>query len=163
MGGGICPFGGGRPGSSSNTSFILIHPTIWPQYSNVTDRQTNRQTTRQTDRQRSDSIGRTVLGRLFLRRFALYYRTVVCPVCLSRPKPQKGPSLSPIIGLCPILKRSPISATAEQLYKRSPKNQNVMSRACFYTILVLHNNTCISRTEIFFQWRINTRNYSSFR
>jgi len=35
-------------------SFILIHPTIWPQYTNVTDR------TRQTG-QRSDSIGRTVL------------------------------------------------------------------------------------------------------
>ena len=33
-------------------SFILIHPTVWPQYTNVTDRQ---------DRQRSDSIGRTVL------------------------------------------------------------------------------------------------------
>jgi len=23
-------------------SFILIHPTVWPQYTNVTDRQTNR-------------------------------------------------------------------------------------------------------------------------
>jgi len=34
-------------------SFILVHPTVWPQYTNVTDRQ--------TDRQRSDSIGRTVL------------------------------------------------------------------------------------------------------
>jgi len=36
------------------TSFILIRPTVWPQYTNVTDRQ---------DRtgQRSDSIGRTVL------------------------------------------------------------------------------------------------------
>jgi len=33
-------------------SFILIHPTVWPQYTNVTDRQ---------DRQRSDDIGRTVL------------------------------------------------------------------------------------------------------
>jgi len=35
-------------------SFILIHPnpTVWPQRTNVTDRQ---------DRQRSDSIGRTVL------------------------------------------------------------------------------------------------------
>jgi len=35
-------------------SFILIHPTVWPQYTNVTDR------TGQTV-QRSDSIGRTVL------------------------------------------------------------------------------------------------------
>jgi len=33
-------------------SFILIRPTVWPQYTNVTDR---------TDRQRTDSIGRTVL------------------------------------------------------------------------------------------------------
>jgi len=33
-------------------SFMLIHPIVWPQYTNVTDR---------TDRQRSDSIGRTVL------------------------------------------------------------------------------------------------------
>jgi len=32
-------------------SFILIHPTIWPQYTNVTDRQD-----RETDRQWSHSI-----------------------------------------------------------------------------------------------------------
>jgi len=37
-------------------SFILIRPTFWPQYTNVTDRQTDRQ-----DRERTDSIGRTVL------------------------------------------------------------------------------------------------------
>jgi len=30
----------------------LIHPTVWPQYTNVTDRQ---------DRQRSDGLGQTVL------------------------------------------------------------------------------------------------------
>jgi len=40
-------------------SFIMIRPTVWPQYTNVTDRQTG-QTDRQ-DRQRYDSIGRTVL------------------------------------------------------------------------------------------------------
>jgi len=33
-------------------SFILIHPTVWPQYTNVTERQ---------DRQGSDSIGQTIL------------------------------------------------------------------------------------------------------
>jgi len=38
-------------------SFILIHPTVWRQYTNVTDRQDR---TGQ-NRQRSDSIGRTVL------------------------------------------------------------------------------------------------------
>ena len=61
--GGLCPFGGGGAGSPSNTmwpgpmptcmpSFILIRQTVWPQYTNVSDRQTDRQ-----DRQRSDSIG----------------------------------------------------------------------------------------------------------
>ena len=50
---GLCPFGGGGAGSPCNTvwlgprptcmpSFILIHPTIWPQYTNVTER-TDRQ------------------------------------------------------------------------------------------------------------------------
>ena len=58
----------GSAGSPSNTmwpgprpismpSFILIHPTVWRQYTNVTDRQDR---TGQ-NRQRSDSIGRTVL------------------------------------------------------------------------------------------------------
>jgi len=62
-GGLLCPFPWGRAASPSNTmwpwprptsvlSGILIHPVVWPQYTNVTDRQ---------DRQRSDSIGRTVL------------------------------------------------------------------------------------------------------
>jgi len=52
---GLCLFGGGGGGSPSNTtwpgtrptcmpSFILIHPTVWLQYTNVTDR-TDRQTT----------------------------------------------------------------------------------------------------------------------
>jgi len=45
-------------------SFILIHPTVWPQYANVTDRQdrqTDSQTDRPTDRQTNkwpDSTGR---------------------------------------------------------------------------------------------------------
>jgi len=63
------PFGGGWAGSQPNTiwpgprptcksSFILIHPTVWPQCTNVTERHD-----RHTDRrgQRYDSIGRTVL------------------------------------------------------------------------------------------------------
>jgi len=61
-GSGLCPFGWGGAGSPSKTmwpgprptsvpSFILIHPTVWPQYTNVTDR---------IDRQ-SDSIVQTVL------------------------------------------------------------------------------------------------------
>ena len=57
------PLWGRRAGSPSNTmwpaprptwmsSFILIRPTVWPQYTNVTDRPTDRQDrTGQTDRQ----------------------------------------------------------------------------------------------------------------
>jgi len=57
-GGGCCaPFLGGAgspsntmsPGLSSIPNCILIHPTVWPQDTNV------------TDRQRSDNIGRTIL------------------------------------------------------------------------------------------------------
>ena len=62
-------------------SFVLIRRTVWPQCTNVTDRQDR---TGQTDRQRTDSVGRTVFGRPFVKRFALGYRTVVlsvCPVC----------------------------------------------------------------------------------
>jgi len=39
-------------------SGILIHPTVLPQYTNITDTQTG-----QTDRQWSDSIGRFTNGR----------------------------------------------------------------------------------------------------
>jgi len=68
--GGVPPFsGGGEAGFPSNTmwpeprptsmpSFILVHPTIWPQYTNTTDRQIAQ--TGQ-DRQRSDSIEQTVV------------------------------------------------------------------------------------------------------
>jgi len=63
---GVVPLWGRGVGTSSNKmwagprptsmpSFILIHPTVWTQCTNVTDRQD-----RQTG-QRSDSIGRTVL------------------------------------------------------------------------------------------------------
>ena len=55
-------------------SFILIRPTVWPQYTNVTDGQ---------GRRTADSIGRTVFGRPFVKRFALCYRSVVLSVCLS--------------------------------------------------------------------------------
>ena len=59
------PLSVGGAGSPSNTmwpelrptsvpSGILIHPTVWPQYNDVTDRTGQ-------DRHRSDSIGRTVL------------------------------------------------------------------------------------------------------
>ena len=65
-------FGRGGAGSQSNTmwpeprptsvpSFILVHPTVWPQYSNITDRQTAQTGQDRQDRQRSDSIEETVL------------------------------------------------------------------------------------------------------
>jgi len=60
---GVVSLWGGGAGSPSNTmwpgprptsmpSFILIRPIVWPQCTNVTDRQTG---------QRTDSMGRTVL------------------------------------------------------------------------------------------------------
>ena len=66
----MCPFGGGGAGSPCDTmwpgprptyvqSFILIRQTVWPHYTNVTDR---------TDRQRTDSIGRTVLQTVAQKR-----------------------------------------------------------------------------------------------
>jgi len=59
----------GGAGSPSNTMWsrsrptsmpILIHPTVWPQYTNVTDRQTDRQTGQDRTGRQSDSIGRTI-------------------------------------------------------------------------------------------------------
>ena len=44
------------PRTTSVSSGILIHPTVWRQYTNVIDTQSDKQ-----DRRRSDSIGRTVL------------------------------------------------------------------------------------------------------
>jgi len=69
---GAVPLFGSRTGSPPNTiwpgprptsmlSFIFIRPTVWPQQTNVTDRQTGQDRTDRQDRQRSDSIGRTVL------------------------------------------------------------------------------------------------------
>jgi len=78
--GGFTPLGGGA-GSPSNTMWpgprptsvpdgILIHPTVWPQYTNVTDRQTG-----QTG-QRSDSIRRTVLQTVPNQRMLMLYFTI---------------------------------------------------------------------------------------
>jgi len=68
---GLCPFRGGGAGSPPNTmrpgprpicvpGLILIRRTVWPQCTNVTDRQDREDRTGQAG-QRSDSIGRTVL------------------------------------------------------------------------------------------------------
>jgi len=62
-------------------SFISIRPTVWPQYTNVRDRQTDR-----TDRQRSDSIGRTVFT--LRRSYASAVLGVLnLSVCLSSVRP----------------------------------------------------------------------------
>jgi len=67
-----------RPGPRPTfvSSFILIHSTVWPQYTKVTKRETDRQTDRQTgqDRQWFDSTGPTVLQTVAQKR-------VLC--CLS--------------------------------------------------------------------------------
>ena len=76
------PFGGGGgAGSPSNTmwprhkqtsvtSFILIHPTVCPKYTNVSDRQTG---------QRSDSTRRTVLQTVGQKQL---YKTIQALVLL---------------------------------------------------------------------------------
>ena len=56
---------------TSMPSFILIHPTVWPQYTNVTDRQ---------DRQRSDSIrtnGRSKIS-VYTLKYAVGLMSVSC-------------------------------------------------------------------------------------
>ena len=50
-----------RQRPTTTPSFILIHATVWPQYTNVTPRTGQDRTNRKTDRQWSDSIGQTVL------------------------------------------------------------------------------------------------------
>ena len=102
------PLSVGGAGSLSNTlslgprptsvpSSILIQPTVWPHYTNVTDRQTGQD---RTDRQQSDSIGRTALQtvtqkyfvilvfseRELVFTFAICYRPSVCrlSVCNAR-------------------------------------------------------------------------------
>ena len=70
FGGAPPPFGEGQRGphltqcGQGMPSFILIRKTVWPQCTNVTDRQTG-----QTDRQTTVySIGRTVLQTVAQRR-----------------------------------------------------------------------------------------------
>jgi len=76
---------GRRP--TSLPSFILIHPIVLPQYTNVTDRQTDIQadiTGQDTGRQRSSSVGRTVFGPPFIKRFDLYaIGPLSCISCMS--------------------------------------------------------------------------------
>jgi len=69
---GLCPFGGRGHGSPSNAmwpgpmptctpSFILTRPSVWPQYTNVTDRQ---------DRHTGQDNGPIAWGEPFYKRFA---------------------------------------------------------------------------------------------
>jgi len=84
-------------GETSMPSFILIHPTVWPQYTNVTDRQTgqDRQTER-TDRQTTDRWHRANrFWATVCKTVRLCYQTVVClsvlSVCLS---------VCPVLSVC---------------------------------------------------------------
>jgi len=91
IGGELCPFEGRETGSPCNTmwpgprptsvpSFTLIHPTVWPQYTNITDRQRGQTDT--TDRQRSDSIGRTVL-QTFAQKKTCYSTAKGCTMTID--------------------------------------------------------------------------------
>jgi len=51
------------PRPTTVASFILIHPAVWPQYTNVTYRTGQTFSTERHTGQRSDSIGQTVLQR----------------------------------------------------------------------------------------------------
>ena len=61
----------GRAESTCTPSFMLIHSTVWSQYTNVTDRTGH---TAQTDIQRSDCTGRTVL-RTVAQKLVMYVDT----------------------------------------------------------------------------------------
>ena len=64
-------------------SFILIRPTVWPQYTNVKDRtgQTDRQTDRETNRQTGNGL--IAKGEPFYKRSPKNYMTklhaILCP------------------------------------------------------------------------------------
>jgi len=90
---GAVPIWAGEAGSPSKTmwpgprptctpSFILIHLTVWAQYTIVTDwTGQDRQTDRQTDRQQSDSIGRSVLQTVAQKHILPIHRPMTKPFC----------------------------------------------------------------------------------
>jgi len=78
---------GPRPTSMPN--FILIHPTVWPQYTNVTDRQTDR------TGQRSHSIGRTVLP-MVVQKLKQGNRVTLHPRC-ALPSPHAATEWSVLL------------------------------------------------------------------
>jgi len=81
---GIYPFGGGELARAEAYLHAKFHLDPFNHLATVQQRYRQRdKQDRQTDKQRSDSIGRTVSGRPFVKRFALHYQTVVCPVCLG--------------------------------------------------------------------------------
>ena len=70
-----CALLGGGPGSPSNTTWsgprpisipsgILIHPTVWPQYTNVTDRQNRQRSVLQSVAQKRNITAGDVLSSL---------------------------------------------------------------------------------------------------
>ena len=91
IGWGLCPFRGGGARSLSSTvwprlwptcvsSVILIRPTVWPQCTNVTERQ---------DRQRTDSIGLLVhCQKSTIRCLILQFLTHDSQSCCSKRLPK---------------------------------------------------------------------------
>jgi len=66
-----------RPMPASMPSFILIHETVWPQHTNVTDRQDR---TGQIDRQtmaRQDMMNRFTNGRPKISKFCLQFKSPI--------------------------------------------------------------------------------------
>jgi len=59
------------PRPTSVPSGILIHPAVWPQYTNVTDRQDKQ------NRQRSDSIGLSFYKRLPKQKYCKKHRIAI--------------------------------------------------------------------------------------
>jgi len=58
-------------------SFILIHPTVWPQHTNVIDGTDRQDMQDRQARQRTDSIGRTVLQMVAQKRFCAVFSAIV--------------------------------------------------------------------------------------
>jgi len=84
--GGLCTFGEGELGphlAQCGLGRVYLHAMF--HFDPCNRLATIHQRYRQTDmtEQRSDSIERTVLGRPFVKRFALCYQTVVCLSVLS--------------------------------------------------------------------------------
>jgi len=58
----------------------------------------------------------------------------------------------PILGTCLLWPRSPISATAELLYKRSPKSKSKLKQNRNVFTMTFKNSVCGNTERVFFCW-----------